>query len=50
MSNTLMHLDKGGYGPSKIEEFENRCKEIIEANNSKKSPPVVILWINAEFG
>lgn len=36
MSNTLMHLDKGGYGPSKIEEFENRCKEIIEANNSKK--------------
>ena len=35
MTNVLMHLDKGGYGPSKITEFEKRCKEIIETNKSK---------------
>ena len=36
MTDVLMHLDKGGYGPSKITEFEKRCKEIIETNKSKK--------------
>lgn len=35
MTDVLMHLDKGGYGPSKITEFEKRCKEIIETNKSK---------------
>ena len=36
MKNHLMKLDKGGYGPSKIEEFEKRSREIIENNNYKK--------------
>lgn len=36
MVDTLMHLDKGGYGPSRINEFETRCKEIIESNKAKK--------------
>lgn len=36
MVDHLMHLPKGGYGPSKIKEFEKRCNEIIETNKSKK--------------
>ena len=36
MIDHLMHLPKGGYGPSKIKEFEKRCQEIIETNKSKK--------------
>lgn len=36
MVEHLMHLPKGGYGPSKIKEFERRCQEIIETNKSKK--------------
>lgn len=36
MVEHLMHLPKGGYGPSKIKEFEKRCHEIIETNKSKK--------------
>ena len=36
MTDTLMNLDKGGYGPSKISEFEKRCHEIIKSNESKK--------------
>lgn len=36
MVEHLMHLPKGGYGPSKIKEFEKRCQEIIETNKSKK--------------
>ena len=36
MIEHLMHLDNGGYGPSKINEFETRCKEIVENNKSKK--------------
>lgn len=36
MVDHLMHLPKGGYGPSKIKEFEKRCHEIIETNKSKK--------------
>ena len=36
MIDYLMHLPKGGYGPSKIKEFEKRCQEIIETNKSKK--------------
>lgn len=35
MIDTLMHLDKGGYGPSKINEFESKSREIIETNSSK---------------
>lgn len=36
MVGHLMHLPKGGYGPSKIKEFEKRCQEIIDTNKSKK--------------
>jgi hypothetical protein len=36
MIDVLMHLPKGGYGPSKINEFEKRCREIIETNKAKK--------------
>lgn len=36
MVDHLMHLPKGGYGPSKIKEFEKRCQEIIDTNKSKK--------------
>lgn len=36
MVEHLMRLPKGGYGPSKIKEFEKRCNEIIETNKSKK--------------
>ena len=36
MTEHLMQLEKGGYGPSKIEEFERRSREIIENNNYKK--------------
>ena len=35
MIEHLMRLDKGGYGPSKIEEFERRSREIIENNTFK---------------
>ena len=35
MVEDLMKLDKGGYGPSKIEEFERRSREIIETNKFK---------------
>ncbi len=35
MIDNLMHLDKGGYGPSKINEFEKRAREIIDTNTSK---------------
>ena len=35
MIEDLMKLDKGGYGPSKIEEFKRRSREIIENNKHK---------------
>lgn len=35
MTDSLMHLDEGGYGPSKITEFDRKCREIIETNKSK---------------